>query len=171
MEITFFAVISALLLFMFIGSGIIRFGIQPSYSSYSALWDQVMPMNNMNLWSVITCVCAFLVCPALFGVGLTGVWRFIGLLPSAYLVLSAFTPNWLTNKRQLRIHMIVTPLCFIGTFLWCLVAMHSFKVLVGVAIFIMTLALFSGTSRKANVFWMEMFMLSSVYLVLFLTLL
>ena len=79
-EITLFALISTLALFSFIGAGIIRFGLLRSYSSYSSKWGEAVPMNNMNLWSIVTFVAAFMLCPALLELGTASLWQFLGFL-------------------------------------------------------------------------------------------
>lgn len=48
-EISLFAILSAIMLFSFISIGVIKFGLQNSYSAYSIKWGNAVPLNNMNL--------------------------------------------------------------------------------------------------------------------------
>ena len=64
-EISLFAILSAVILFSFISIGVIKFGLQNSYSGYSIKWGNAVPLNNMNLWSIVTIVAAFLLCPVM----------------------------------------------------------------------------------------------------------
>lgn len=162
-EIIIFTLLSTLGLFSFIGAGVIRFGLLPSYSAYSSKWGQAVPMNNMNLWSVITFVAAFLLCPALLELGAASMWQFLGFLTPVYLITVSLTPDWQTNIGQRRVHMIAAVLCAVGGLGWLVFIMHAFKILACVAAFVVTMALFSGTARSSAVFWSEMFMFISVY--------
>lgn len=162
-EITLFTLISTLALFSFIGAGVVRFGLLPSYSAYSSKWGQAVPMNNMNLWSVVTFVAAFLLCPALLELGAASMWQFLGFLTPVYLITVSLTPEWQTKLDQYKVHMIAAVLCATGGLGWLIFVMHALKVLGCVFAFIMTMALFSGTAKTSAIFWLEMFMFLSVY--------
>lgn len=170
-EITIFALISTLALFSFIGAGVARFGLLPSYSSYSSKWGAAVPMNNMNLWSVVTFVAAFLLCPVLLELGVASVWQFLGFLTPVYLITVSLTPEWETNKGQYVAHMIAAVLCSVGGLGWLVFVMHAFKVLACTFAFVMTMALFSGTAKPCWLFWVELFMFLSVYVTVLLTIL
>lgn len=170
-EITLFALLSTLGLFSFIGAGAIRFGLLPSYSSYSSKWGEAVPMNNMNLWSVVTFVAAFLLCPALLELGTASMWQFLGFFTPVYLITVSLTPEWQTKLGQYRVHMVAAVLCALAGLGWLVFVMHAFKVLACVLAFIVTMALFSGTARDCAIFWAEMFMFISVYATVLLTIL
>ena len=166
-----FSIFSALLLFGFMAAGVVRFGLQPSYSDYSRFWENAVPINNMNLWSIVTCVAAFLICPALLELGTASIWQFLGFLVPVYLIVVTLTPDWYKNRKQFIVHTISAILCSIGAFLWCLFVMEAWVVLLLVAAFIFIVAIASGTGRSSLVFWLELFMFLSVYIVVFLALL
>lgn len=170
-EITVFALLSAILLFGFIGAGVIRFGLLRSYSGYSSKWGAAVPMNNMNLWTIVTLVAAFLLCPALLELGIGSMWQFLGFLTPVYLIIVSLTPEWETNRTQRIIHVLFAVLCLIGGLGWLVFVMHAAKWLGGVAVFVATMALASGTAKESAVFWTEMVMFLSVYLVVLLAVL
>ena len=170
-ELTFFSAISAILLFGFIITGVVCFGLQPSYSAYSSLWGKAVPMNNMNLWSVITLVAAFLLCPPLLELGVGSLWQFLGFLTPVYLIVVSLTPEWEINKTQHIIHMLFAILCVLGGLGWLVFIMHAYKALAIAMAFTAAMALFSGTARTSAVFWGEMLMFLSVYLTVFFALL
>lgn len=170
MEILFFATVSAALLFTFIGAGVIRFGLLDSYSAYASKWKRAVPLNNVNVWSIVTCVAAFLICPPLLEVGLGSMWQFLGFLVPIYLMIVTLTPDWATDNGQYKVHSIFAILCFIGGNAWCFAVMNALRVMLGVAVFISALALFSGTAKRSAVFWIEMYAFLSVYITLFLAL-
>ena len=170
-EITFFALLSTLLLFGFIILGVGRFGLLGSYSAYSSKWGKAVPMNNMNLWTMVTLVAAFALCPALLEIGAASALQFLGFLTPVYLIVVSLTPDWQTDRTQYIIHMVFAALCFAGGLAWMLLVMRGFGILCGVAAFVLTLALLSGTQRSSAVFWTEMLMFASVYLAVLLAVL
>ena len=167
-EITVFATLSALLLFSFIFAGVARFGLLNSYSAYSAKWGRAVPMNNLNLWSVVTFATAIILCPVLIELGVGSMLQFLGFLTPVYLMVVSLTPDWMTKKTQNIVHSVFAILCAIGGLLWVILIMHGFNLLCGVLVFILTLALLTGTVKTAAVFWLEMIMFSSVYLIVLL---
>lgn len=169
-ELTMFSVTSALLLFGFICWGVMRFGLLPSYSDYSRRWAEAVPMNNLNLWSLITAVAAFLLTPALLEFGALSAWQFLGFLVPVYLICVALTPEWKTNPTQHKLHFIFAGLCAFGGVAWLLLVRHAYWVFGIVAVFFTTLALLTGTVETSAVFWAEMIMFVSVYIVVLMAL-
>ena len=170
-ELSVFGALSAIMLFGFIGLGVLRFGLLGSYSAYSSKWGAAVPMNNMNLWTIVTLVAAFLLCPALLELGAASPLQFLGFLTPVYLIVVSLTPDWQTDRTQYVVHMVFAALCFAGGLAWMLLVMRGFGILCGVAAFILALALLSGTQRSSAVFWTEMFMFASVYLAVLLAVL
>lgn len=169
-EISLFAVLSAVMLFSFISAGVIRFGLQNSYSGYSKMWGEAVPINNMNLWSIITIVAAFLLCPVMIELAVGSSWQFLGFLTPLYLIITALTPDWYTNNKAFRIHAISALLCATGSLAWLTVIMQAMKVVAIVGVFYMTIALLTGTAKKSYVFWVEMWLFVSVYATVLLAL-
>ena len=170
MEFIVFSIISALLLFGFIGLGVSRFGLLPSYSAYGPMWGKAVPMNNTNLWSMVTIAAAFLICPVLIELGVASMWQFLGFLVPVYLIAVALTPDYETDRTQGIIHLTAALLCGFGAFAWLLLVLNAWKVLVGVGAIIFAISVFGGTIRESYVFWLEMFMFVSVYLTIFMIL-
>lgn len=169
-ELTMFSVTSALLLFGLICWGVMRFGLLPSYSDYSRRWAKAVPMNNMNLWSLITAVSAFLLTPAMLELGVLSGWQFLGFLVPVYLICVALTPEWKTNPVQHRYHFIFAGLCAAGGIAWLLLVRHAYMVFGIVSVFCATIALLTGTAKSSFVFWAEMDMFVSVYAVVLMML-
>ena len=167
-ELSIFSVISTLLLFGFIFAGVARFGLLPSYSDYAPFWGKAVPINNMNLWSVVTLVSAFLLCPALLELGTASGLQFLGFLVPVYLIVVSLTPKWKTDPVQHTVHFIAAGLCAVGGLLWLGLVMKAWRLLGIVGTFILTLALFSGSLRTSAIFWVEMLMFLSVFLTVLL---
>lgn len=166
-----FAMISAFLLFSFIAFGVGRFGLLRSYSGYAAKWAEAVPMNNMNLWSVITTIAAFLVVPAMVEVGAMSAFQFLGFLVPIYLIVISLTPKWATDPTQFKVHCIFTGLCALGGLLWVLLVMHGVLYFFISLAFVLTFAMLSGKLKYSAIFWVEMLMFISVFMVLFMALL
>ena len=167
-ELTLFWFISAILLFGFILSGVAKFGLQHSYSAYAQKWAVEKPLNNANMWSIVTILAAFFVCPILieFGAGLS--WQFLGFLTPVYLIIIGLTPEFETKPVQFWIHFIFSVLCFFGGLGWLFFIMHAGKLVGGVIVFVLTMALMTGTFKTSAVFWTEMVLFLSVYLAVML---
>lgn len=167
-EISLFAILSTVILFSFISSGVIKFGLQNSYSGYSMKWGEAVPMNNMNLWSIVTFVAAFLLCPVLLELTAGSALQFLSFLTPIYLIITALTPGWYADKRVFRVHAIAALLCMCGSLIWMIAIMHAIKVVAVVAIFYMTIALLTGTWKTSYIFWIEMWLFVSVYVTVLL---
>ena len=156
--------IASLVLFAgFILLGIKKFGLLDSYSAYSSKWNQAVPINNMNLWSIVTILAAGLLCPCIIETGIGNPWQFLGFLTPVYLITVACTPNWETNKKEHIIHSTVAIFCAIAALLWIILIRKQFYIaLISTIVFIL-LGLFTKTFKRAYTFWGEMAMFSMVY--------
>lgn len=170
-EITLFAILSTFLLFSFISIGVIKFGLQNSYSAYSIKWGNAVPLNNMNLWSIVTFVAAFLLCPVMLELAAGSLLQFLGFLTPIYLIIVSFTPNWNEGGKVFAIHAIFAILCMIGSLVWSIAIMHAVKVVAIIGIFYLTIALLTGTYKTSAVFWLEMWLFSSTYLIVLMAIL
>ena len=105
------AVISLVLLVGFVVLSVIKFGWRHSYSAFNICWDEVVPIHNMHLWSIVTFVVAFLIMPALiekgvdnplqFSVTKNGAWEkaAYNMLASDYVAVSLeFTEGQLNTE-------------------------------------------------------------------------
>lgn len=169
-EISLFAILSAVILFSFISSGVIKFGLQNSYSGYSMKWGAKSPINNMNIWSVVTIVAAFLLCPVMLELAAGSIWQFLGFLTPIYLIVVSLTPDWYTGKGVFLVHAIAALLCMGGSLAWMVLVMHALKVVAVIGIFYLTIALLTGTMKTSMVFWLEMWLFVSVYVTVLLAL-
>lgn len=167
-EISLFAILSAVILFSFISIGVIKFGLQNSYSGYSIKWGNAVPINNMNLWSIITIVAAFLLCPVLLELTAGSALQFLSFLTPVYLIITALTPDWYVSKEIFRVHAIAALLCMCGSLTWMIAIMHAIKVVAVIAIFYMTIALLTGTWKTSYIFWIEMWLFVSAYVTVLL---
>ena len=167
-EISLFTILTTVILFSFISSGVIRFGLQNSYSAYSIKWGEAVPMNNMNIWSVVTFVAAFLLCPVMLELATGSIWQFLGFLTPVYLMIVSLTPDWYTSQKIFRVHAISALLCMGGSLTWMIAIMHAIKVVAVIAIFYMTIALLTGTWKTSYIFWIEMWLFVSTYVTVLL---
>ena len=157
--------ITSLVLFAgFVLLGIWKFGLLDSYSAYSDKWAYAVPIKNANLWSIVTMIAAFLMCPVMIQTGHDSPWQFLGFATPVYLILVACTPNWAHNIKEHIVHSVGAIVCAIAAVAWIILVRKQFPIvwfslLVG---FIGALA--TKSLRKAYTFWGEMVMFASVYI-------
>ena len=159
-------IISLALFAGFVGLGIRKFGLLPSYSAYSSKWNEAVPIHNMNLWSIVTIAAALLLVPAMVERGQGNPWQFLGFFAPLYLVLVGFTPEWEANPTQHKVHVIGAISCAAISAVWLAVICHL-AWLIGVSFLVMLCAAFATKSIKTcYVFWLEMTMFATVYVAL-----
>ena len=153
----------------FVGLSVHRFGWRRSYSAYAAKWHEAVPLaSNTHLWSIVTVVVALLLVPALLERGEGDPWQFLGFFAPMYLCFAAFTPEYETDKRQMKIHIIGTSLCAIVSVAWiCFVAERWWTITVWlVAAWLAAYA--TITIKKSWLFWLEMAMFGAAYTTIFI---
>ncbi|MBO4924486.1 MAG: hypothetical protein J5382_10250 [Bacteroidales bacterium] len=153
----------------FVGLSVHRFGWRRSYSAYAAKWHEAVPLaSNTHLWSIVTVVVALLLVPALLERGEGDPWQFLGFFAPMYLCFAAFTPEYETDKRQMKIHIIGTSLCAIVSVAWiCFVAERWWTIPVWlVAAWLAAYA--TITVKKSWLFWLEMAMFGAAYTTIFI---
>lgn len=163
-EITFFALLSTVLLFSCILLGVYHFGLQWSYSANAPLWASISNGRTPNPWSLLTLLAGFFICPALLEIASGSVLQFLGFLVPVYLMVIALTPNFQTNRTQFIIHVTASILCVLGGLFWLVFIAGAWKLVAGVTVFVLTLALLTGTAKTSLIFWLEMVMFLSVYI-------
>lgn len=167
LKTSLFILLGAAFFFVFVCSGIIRFGLLGSFSDYSPKWAKALPMNNTNIWDIITMMSGVLLCPPLLEMAMVGSsWQFLGLLAPIYMIITALKPQWNTSRSAFLTHSFFTLLGSVGTFIWAVFVMHSIKIVAIVTIFYMTIVLLTGTIRKSYVLWTELWMFVTTYLLL-----
>ena len=153
----------------FVGLSVHRFGWRRSYSAYAAKWHEAVPLaSNTHLWSIVTVVVALLLVPALLERGEGDPWQFLGFFAPMYLCFAAFTPEYETDKRQMKIHVIGTALCALVSVAWiCFVAERWWTI--PVWLLAAWLAAYATiTVKKSWLFWLEMAMFGAAYTTIFI---
>ena len=152
----FSTILGTILFFGFIIFNVFKFGILNSYSAYSTKWREIFPKWNINLWSLVTIISAFLVMPQLIQTGINSHFQFLGFFMPVYLIAVGLTPNWESNKKEHILHSIFALLCAVAAVIW----IYLFKACYvhALIVFILTLiaSLISKTTIKAYCFWLEM---------------
>lgn len=160
---------SFILLFGFIGLGIFRFGLLPSYSSYAAKWAERVPLpTNLHLWSIITIIAAILLTPAMVGIGEGNYFQFLGFFAPLYLIVVGLTPEYETDARQKRIHVIGAISCAVLAIIWIAFVAKHWDVFLACSFIIFCAALITQTHKKSMIFWGEMALFLSAYVTSFL---
>lgn len=158
--------ISCLTLFCFIFLGIGKFGLLPSYSAYSAKWDTVYPIQNMNLWSILTFVAAVFLIPVLLEYSDGSMLQFLGFFTPLYLICVSFTPNWASNPKEYKYHVAFAFLCALCAFIFIIFVLGKWGCILGSIIIVLISSLLSKTLKSSLVFWLEMIMFLGMYLAL-----
>lgn len=164
MWVTVLSVLSAIILFGFIFAGVVRWGLLPSYSDYSSKWGEVLPIQNLNLWGIVTFIAAALLMPVMIELGENNILQFLGFFTPVYLMCVSFTPNWKTDKTEGKLHPIFAYACAAAAFAWILFIAHTWYVLLGTVLFVLGTALLSLTLKSAKTFWLEMVMFVGTFL-------
>ncbi|MBR5042992.1 MAG: hypothetical protein IKX67_07100 [Bacteroidales bacterium] len=162
------ALLSLVLLGGFIGLGIYRFGLLPSYSSYARKWKEFVPIHNVNLWSAVTIVAALLLVPSLLENSTGSPVQVFGFFAPLYLVCVALTPEWETVHKQMVLHVLFTMMCAICFLCYVCFAIHLWWVaLIFIAGFAVV-GLLTKSIGKDYILWAECAMFSTAYVVAFI---
>lgn len=154
------AIIATVLLFGFIIAGICKFGLLHSYSAYASKWGEV---GGIHIWSLITFASAFFLMPCLIELGALSAFQFLGFLTPLYLIGVSLTPTWETDPEVKKWHVVLAGLCAVSGLLWLLLTVQTwFLIIPGI---IALLGLFTRTWKTDYIFWLEMIMFVSVYVV------
>lgn len=97
--------------------------------------------------------------------------QFLGFLTPVYLIIVSLTPNWNEGGKVFAIHAIFAILCMIGSLVWSIAIMHAVKAVAIIGIFYLTIALLTGTYKTSAVFWIEMWLFVSTYLIVLMAIL
>lgn len=152
---------------IFVALGVRRFGWRKSYSDYAPKWKEAVPINKVNLWSIVTIVVAFLLFPAMIERGQGNPWQFLGFFAPLYLCIAGFTPDYQTDKTQHRVHVFGAIGCAIISLLWLCLICETWWVVLVFAFIAAGASYGINASREDKeygvVFWGEMAMFTSVY--------
>lgn len=163
--------LSALLLLGFIIIGVNKFGLLSSYSAYSEKWETAVPIDNANLWSIVTFAAAALLMPVMIQLASVSVLQFLGFLTPLYLIGVALTPEWYKDKKSHIFHSIFAFLSAFGGIYWCMFIMHGLYIFIAIIVVVIISALITKTLKSCGVFWLELIMFLTVYLTTFMSLL
>ena len=154
---------SFVLLAGFIALSVWRFSWRKSYSAYAAKWIEFVPMHNVNVWSMVTFIAAFLMLPAMVERGEGNLLQCLGFFTPLYLIVVALTPRYETVHKQYVIHLIGTILCAATATAWLFFVRHLWWVgLISLAV-MAAAAYFTKTWKKSYVFWLEMALFAASY--------
>ncbi len=160
---------SFILLFGFIGRGIFRFGLLPSYSAYASKWTEHVPLpTNLHVWSIVTILAAILLTPAMTTIGEGNYFQFLGFFAPLYLLVVGLTPAYETDARQKRIHICGAIICAFFAVIWVAFVAQRWAVFLACSFIMFMAALATQTHKKALLFWGEMALFLSTYLTSFL---
>ena len=161
---SYITAIASLVIFAgFVAYSVFSFGWPSSYSSFAKKWIERLPMHNVNLWSIVTAVVAFLLFPAMIERGEGNLLQCLGFFAPLYLLVVAFTPKWETEHKQYVIHCVGTALCAAAALAWLIVIRHLWWVLL-IALGVMAAAAFLTKTFKASwFFWLEMAFFGAAY--------
>ena len=160
---------SFILLFGFIGLGIFRFGLLPSYSAYASKWTEHVPLpTSLNLWSIVTILAAILLVPAMTSIGEGNYFQFLGFFAPLYLIVVGLTPEYETYRRQKRTHVIGAIICALCAIIWIAFVAQRWAIFLAYSFIMFMTALATQTHKKALIFWGEMAFFFSTYATTFL---
>ena len=156
-------IISLVIFAGFILLGVYKFGLLDSYSAYSDKWAYAVPIKNANLWSIVTMVAAFLMCPVMIESGHDSPWQFLGFATPVYLILVACTPNWAHNIKEHIVHSVGAFLCAGAAVCWLILVRRQLPIAVFSLLGALSLSLATKSLKKSYTFWLEMAMFAAVY--------
>lgn len=155
--------LSAVLFFGFVILSVRKFGLLSCFSAYAPKWKEAYPAKGFNWWSFVTIISAALLIPVLLEQSEGNPLQFTGFLAPLSLFLVGVTPDYQTNKLQNIGHQIGA---------WSAVALIIVyiimvpKMLVVVIVLVTVGLLLSLAKKDTIIFWLEMAMYLSLYVVL-----
>lgn len=162
----YLTIASLIILGGFIVISVRLFGLQKSYSSYAARWKEKYPIKNMNLWSIVTIVVAFLQLIPMITSLEGSMIQFVAFLVPCYLVAVALTPNYQEDRRQKIWHYIFTALCASGFIVYVAAGLHLWWLTPAViAYFFFFYAFPSRTIITSAVLWLECALFATAHIV------
>lgn len=143
-----------------------KFGMKSCLSEYGKLWGDAVPIKNMNLWSIVLGIIAFLMIPPILQSLEGNPLQSIGFLSPAYLFLVVLTPDYKANKKTELIHRIGAGVCTIGMLVWMIFLMHMWiPVVVCLALFL-AIGFLAKNLKYAWIYYVELALFIATYWVL-----
>ena len=155
-------ILSVVILYGFIICGISKFGMLKSYSAYSAKWGELYPNHNMELWSVVTVLTAFLIFPVMLNAGDGDPAQCLGFFAPLYLVAVGLTPHYESNKSQEMAHKYLAMLCAVVSITWMVFVTGTWPAVLLCAL-IAFVAMMVTKTTGSLILWSELVMFVSVH--------
>lgn len=163
-------IISMVLFIVFNIICICKYGLLSCYSAYGPKWSEFEKQHprtkGLNIWSLVTVLSAFLLIPPLISTGTGSALQFLCFFAPLYLFLVAFTPNYDTKKIQNIVHQIGAWMCVTLILIWMFFIVHKWIVIIPVFILALIIALGTKTLKQSWLYYLEMAMFISTYLIL-----
>lgn len=157
--------ISAVLFFGFTVLCVLKFGLRSCYSAYAKCWQPEWH-SKINWWQIVTIISALLIVPVIIFIGEGSIYQFFGFLAPASLLLVGASPEYATDKFQNILHQLGAW----GAVVFIIAFSIAIPHLLWVIAILMTIALIIGLVVKGTLmFWAEMAMYLSTYIILFMT--
>ena len=160
-------ILASLILFAGINAvSIKKYGLLSCYSAYGPEWDaERKKYYDINIWSLITVVTAFMIVPPMIERGADNPWQFLGFVAPVYLFLVGLTPHYLTNKTEGTIHRIGAISSLILSLIWFILVLHMWYVPL-LMITIAAILMFATKTLPSWMWWGEIAFYASVYFAL-----
>ena len=158
--------VSAVLFFGFVVLCVKKFGLLSCYSAYGAKW---MPeyASQINWWSMVTIGSALLLVPVLLEGSEDSMFQFTGFLAPVFITLVGATPNYQENKQAFWTHQIGAWGTVLFVSVYAFVIPHLLWIILALLVVMLVVSLFTGI-KQTWMFWAEMAMYISTYLILFI---
>lgn len=157
--------LSATLFFGFTILSVIKFGLLSCYSAYAKCWQPEWH-SKINWWQIVTIISALLIVPVTVFTGEGSNYQFFGFFAPASLLLVGASPEYSTDPFQNVIHQfgawsavvfIIAYSIAIPNLLWIIALLMTIALIIGLVI------------KGTLMFWAEMGMYLSTYIILYVT--
>lgn len=158
---------SAVLFFGFVGLCVYLFGLLSCYSAYGPKFQPEVH-SEPNWWQIITALTALLIIPVIIETGKDNPWQFLGFLAPASLLLVASTPDYQSNTFSFVLHQIGALCAVVFVTLYSIMIPNLWWIILIVVALAVVAAILAGF-KKTWMFWGEMALYLSTYIILFVT--
>lgn len=159
------AILSMVLMGGFVGLSVWRFRLLGSYSRYARKWTELVPMHNVNVWSIVTVAVAILLMPAMIERAQGDMLQCFGFLAPCYLIAVAMTPRYETEGEQMIWHGLLAICCAVGFLAYVCFGLRLWFVPLITAAAFAVIALLTKSLKSSYLFWGEMAMFAAAYVV------
>lgn len=161
---TILLAISAIIFFGFVIFGVKKFGLLSCYSAYGPKWAPEYA-SQLNPWQVVTFLSAALMMPVILSQSFGNPWQFLGFLAPVCLSCVAASPNYQDGGFYNVLHQIGAWGTVAFIILWT-IFVNPWMVLVSLPFLVASVVL-GICIRGTWLFWGEMAMYLSTYIILF----